>query len=72
MRVCLCGGPSREQSWWGGEGPSSKGQIMGCGKGGGDDSGKKVEEKMRDKIVVLSGIIRELCVLCLCALCVCV
>ena len=44
---------------------------MDCGKGGGGNSGK-VEEKMRDKIVVLSGIIRELCVLCLCALCVCV
>ena len=27
VRVCLCGGPSREQSWWGGEGPNSKGQI---------------------------------------------
>ena len=46
---------------------------MGCGKGGGGNNSGKVEEKMRDKIVVLSGIIRELCVcLCLCALCVCV
>ena len=37
---------------------------MGCGRAGCIKSGK-VEEKMRDKIVVLSGIIRELCV-CVC------